>query len=236
MKRKSYFHKVKFLFVLALTAMLYSCDGVVFNCGSFPFAKCEQTAEPIIVTVVPEEPIEVPDEEPIEVPDEEPIEVPDEEPIEVPDEEPIEVPDEEPIEVPDEEPIEVPDEEPIEVPDEEPIEVPNEPQEPSAGNIPPMIPDETPEPSEPVQEPIRPIPEPPISEPPDAPPTVPTQPTEPNLPTVPISGVDNCTWEPDMLSNGPVGSLCGCYTDWDGITGNMIVIRPGVCGVPGNYN
>ena len=194
MKRKSYFHKVKFLFVLALTAMLYSCDGVVFNCGSFPFAKCEQTAEPIIVIVVPEEPIEVPDEEPIEVPDEEPIEVPDEEPIEVPD----------------------------------------EPQEPSAGNIPPMIPDETPEPSEPVQEPIRPIPEPPISEPPDAPPTVPTQPTEPNLPTVPISGVDNCTWEPDMLSNGPVGSLCGCYTDWDGTTGNMIVIRPGVCGVSGN--
>ena len=163
MKRKSYFHKIRFLFILAVTAMLYSCDGVVFNCGSFPFAKCEQAAEPIITTLVPEPAAE-----------------------------------------------------------------------PSAENPPPDAPDPLEEPSQPVQEPIRPLPEPPISEPLSPPATLSEETTEANLPTVPILGVDSCTWDTDMISDGSVGSLCGCSTDWEGNRENMIVVRPGVCGVPGN--
>ena len=163
MMKRSYLHKIRFLVVLAVTATLYSCDGFMFNCGSFPFNECEQTAEPIITTSAPEPA-----------------------------------------------------------------------PEPSAGNPPPDTPDPPTGPSEPAQEPIRPVPDPPISEPPSAPPTLPEGTTEPNLPTVPILAVDNCTWKSSMLSDGSVGSLCGCYTDWQGNRENMIVVRPGVCGSPGN--
>ena len=71
-KRRSYFHKIKLLFILIATAALYSCTGF-FNCGSFPFENpnsCKQVEDTNLVTPIPEPPSEPPaDETPPDTPD-----------------------------------------------------------------------------------------------------------------------------------------------------------------------